>query len=75
MSAGHARAGKSSWWLLAAGLPALLYLPTLRYGFVFDDVPLLARNAALDDLSRIASFFTRDIDAVWRGADSPQSSY
>jgi tetratricopeptide (TPR) repeat protein len=75
MSAGRTRAGESWWWLLAAGLPALLYLPTLRYGFVFDDVPLIAKNAALDDLSRVASFFTRDIDAVWRGADSPQSSY
>lgn len=75
MPVDRSRAGESSWWLLAAGLPALLYLPTLSYGFVFDDVPLLAKNAALDDLSRIASFFTRDIDAVWRGADSPQSSY
>ncbi|MBK9965174.1 MAG: hypothetical protein IPP07_09865 [Holophagales bacterium] len=75
MSAERARAGESSWWLLAAGLPALLYLPTLSYGFVFDDVPLLAKNPALDDLSRVASFFTKDIDAVWRGADSPQSSY
>ena len=75
MSAERAREGESSWWLLAAGLPALLYLPTLSYGFVFDDVPLLAKNAALDDLSRVASFFTKDIDAVWRGADSPQSSY
>lgn len=75
MSAERSRAGESPWWLLAAGLPALLYLPTLSYGFVFDDVPLLTRNAALDDLSRIPSFFTRDIDAVWRGTDSPQSSY
>lgn len=75
MSTPRARDGNSPWWLLAAALPALLYLPTLSYGFVFDDVPLLVKNGALDDLSRIPSFFTRDIDAVWRGADSPQSSY
>ncbi|MBL8677500.1 MAG: hypothetical protein JNJ47_08845, partial [Alphaproteobacteria bacterium] len=31
-------------------VPLLLYLPTLSYGFVYDDLPLVARNEAIRSL-------------------------
>jgi LPS export ABC transporter permease LptG len=35
-------------WCAALALPLLVYLPTLGYGFVFDDQPLIVSNPALE---------------------------
>lgn len=59
---------------LAATLPVLLYLPTLRYGFVYDDIPLIG-SSAVGDLRRLPDYFTGDIDAVTRSWEGVQSNY
>jgi len=59
---------------LAATLPVLLFLPTLGYGFVYDDLPLLG-SAAVADLRRLPAYFTGDIDAVTRSWEGVQSNY
>jgi tetratricopeptide (TPR) repeat protein len=61
-------------WLAAFVLPLLLYLPTLGYGFVFDDEPLIARNPALQGPLRLGAYFQLDIDALRLDADRAGSS-
>jgi tetratricopeptide (TPR) repeat protein len=62
-------------WLAAFLLPLLVYLPTLGYGFVFDDQPLIVNNPALQPPVRPASYFTRDIDALRLDTDGASSNY
>ncbi len=61
-------------WVAAFLLPLALYLPTLSYGFVFDDQPLIVRNPALEGAPRLFSYFTLDIDALRLDADQAGSS-
>ncbi len=64
------------WPYLAATLAALLlYLPTLGYGFVYDDLPLVVHNEALAPGAPLRALLTRDVDALWRGTDEVQSNY
>jgi len=51
----------SQWWILGAvaGIVLLLYLPTLRYGFVWDDGHLITTNTFLEHTT-IPEIFARD---------------
>lgn len=60
---------------LAFLVPLLLYLPTLQYGFIYDDVPLVARNEAIRSLSAALGYFQHDFDAYTRGWEGTQSNY
>lgn len=62
-------------WCTAFLLPVLLYLPTLGYGFVFDDQPLLVQNPALQGPPQWASYFARDIDALRLDTAEASSNY
>jgi tetratricopeptide (TPR) repeat protein len=62
-------------WCAAFLLPLLVYLPTLGYGFVFDDRPLIVHNPALQAPVGAASYFTRDIDALRLDTDGASSNY
>jgi tetratricopeptide (TPR) repeat protein len=54
------------WWLLSfAVLLALIsYWPTLRYGFVFDDVQQIVENPAIKSWSNLPQYFTAHVDAA-----------
>lgn len=62
-------------WCAALVLPFLIYLPTVGYGFVFDDQPLIVNNPALQAPIQLGSYFTRDIDALRLDADAVSSNY
>lgn len=65
-----------AWPYLATACAALLlYLPTLDYGFVYDDLPLIVHNPALAPGAPLSALLTHDVDALWRGADEVQSNY
>jgi tetratricopeptide (TPR) repeat protein len=70
-----ARLARFAPYLAAAGAALLLYLPTLQYGFVYDDLPLIVNNPALAPGAPWLPLVTRDIDALWRGASEVQSNY
>ena len=69
------RLGAALPWLAAFLLPLLVYLPTLGYGFVFDDLPLIVNNPALQAPVSPLSYFTRDIDALRLDTDGASSNY
>lgn len=71
----RSRLATAGLWSAAFLLPLAVYLPTLGYGFVFDDAPLLLNNPALQAPAGIASYFTRDIDALRLDSDSASSNY
>ncbi|MET0555502.1 MAG: tetratricopeptide repeat protein [Vicinamibacteria bacterium] len=62
-------------WLAAFFLPLAVYLPTLGYGFVFDDQPLIVNNPALQAPVPPAAYFARDIDALRLDTDAASSNY
>lgn len=62
-------------WCAAFLVPLAVYLPTLGYGFVFDDQPLVVNNPALQAPVGPASYFLRDIDALRLDTDSASSNY
>ncbi|HVR24973.1 MAG TPA: glycosyltransferase family 39 protein [Candidatus Polarisedimenticolia bacterium] len=53
------------WWLLSfAVLLALIsYLPTLRYGFVYDDFQQIVENPAIKSWSNLPQYFTAHVGA------------
>jgi hypothetical protein len=63
------RFGRRDWWQLGitAGITLLLYLPTLRYGFVWDDNHLITGNRFLTRAT-IPEVFARDF---WFNPDKP----
>jgi len=57
-------AGSPTQWLwiaILATAAALPYLPTLDYGFVYDDAPQIVHNPDLVSLQNIPRFFTQSI--------------
>ncbi|MEO8670385.1 MAG: tetratricopeptide repeat protein [Tahibacter sp.] len=56
-------------------VPLLLYLPTLRYGFIYDDVLLVAHNESIRSLAASLGYFQQDFDAYTRGWEGTQSNY
>ncbi len=56
-------------------LPVLAYLPTLGYGFVFDDLPLLIENPLIRDPASLAEAFTTDLDPKARVFESATTNY
>ncbi|MEO8275533.1 MAG: tetratricopeptide repeat protein [Thermoanaerobaculia bacterium] len=61
--------------LLAVLLPLALYLPTLRFGFLFDDRPLLIDNPIVQAPRGIAELFTSDLDPRARLTEAPTTNY
>ncbi len=61
--------------LVATLVPAALYLPTLRYGFVFDDRPLLIENPVVRSPRSVAELFTTDLDPRARTSEAPTTNY
>lgn len=62
--------------LLAAILiPVALYLPTLRFGFLFDDRPLLIDNPIVQAPRGLGEILTTDLDADARNTESPATNY
>ncbi len=57
---------------LALVLTALVYLNTLRFHFVYDDLPQIVHNARVQSWHHAPSFFVED---VWSGVGVGQSSY
>src|SRR5579872_733692 len=51
------------WLLLALVLAALAYLPSLKYGFVFDDVQQIVENPAVKGWSHLPQYFTAHVGA------------
>ncbi|MEP7010761.1 MAG: tetratricopeptide repeat protein [Acidobacteriota bacterium] len=62
-------------WLAAVLLPIALYLPTLRFGFVFDDRPLLIENPVVRAPQGIGELFTTDLDPHARTSEAPTTNY
>lgn len=61
--------------LVAVALPLVLYLPTLGFGFVFDDRPLLINNPIVRSPQGFGEFFTTDLDPGARTSESPSTNY
>src|SRR6187399_879204 len=62
--------------LLAAMLvPAALYLPTLGFGFLFDDRPLLIENPVVHSPRGLGEIFTSDLDPQSRTSEAPTTNY
>lgn len=62
--------------LLAAILvPVALYLPTLRFGFLFDDRPLLIDNPIVSSPRGLGEILTTDLDANARTSEAPATNY
>jgi tetratricopeptide (TPR) repeat protein len=57
--------GPSGHWLLALSflIALIAYLPTLRYGFVFDDVQQIVENPAIRSWSGVPQYFTAHVGA------------
>jgi protein O-mannosyl-transferase len=58
-------------WLLglAFALAVVSYYPTLQYGFVFDDVPQILENPAIQSWSSVPQYFTAHVgEGVYPGA-------
>ncbi|HXU31126.1 MAG TPA: tetratricopeptide repeat protein [Thermoanaerobaculia bacterium] len=67
-------------WAVFAGLaavllPIALYLPTLRFGFVFDDRPLLIENPVVRAPSGVGELFSTDLDPHARTSEAPTTNY
>ena len=64
-------------WLPAVvlGLVAVCYLPTLRAGFVWDDIPLVVQNQITGDLKNLPRFFQEDLWAATPGQDGGTGYY
>lgn len=56
-------------------LPVALYLPTLGFGFVFDDRPLLIENPIVRAPQGLAELFTTDLDPRARTSEAPATNY
>ncbi len=61
--------------LVAMLVPAALYLPTLGFGFLFDDRPLLIENPVVHSPRGLAEIFTADLDPQARTSESPATNY
>ncbi len=61
---------------LFAGLMAVaLYLPTLHFGFVFDDRPLLIENPVVRAPAGLGEIFSTDLDPHARTSEAPTTNY
>lgn len=61
--------------LAAVLAPVLLYGPTLRFGFVFDDRPLLIDNPIVQAPRGVGELFTTDLDPRARTSEAPTTNY
>lgn len=59
------KASSIGWWLLGFALLLALvgYWPTLRYGFVFDNVQQIVQNPAIKSWSSLPQYFTAHVGA------------
>ena len=61
--------------LAAIVVPVALYVPTLRFGFLFDDRPLLIDNPVVAAPRGLGEIFTTDLDANVRNSEAPATNY
>jgi Flp pilus assembly protein TadD len=61
--------------LVAVLLPIVLYLPTLSFGFVFDDRPLLIENPVVQAPRGLGEILTTDLDPAARAQEAPTTNY
>lgn len=61
--------------LAAVLVPIVLYLPTLRFGFVFDDRPLLIDNPVVQSPRGLGELLTTDLDPLARTSETPTTNY
>lgn len=61
--------------LAAILLPVALYLPTLRFGFLFDDRPLLIDNPIVQSPRGLGEILVTDLDAGARTREAPATNY
>jgi protein O-mannosyl-transferase len=72
---GGARAGRGSWILWVPFLlAALAYLPTLKNGFVWDDVNFISENPAAHQLGSLPQSLNRGYGWVPSGSTGPDAS-
>jgi protein O-mannosyl-transferase len=60
---------------LSVLVPIALYLPTLGFGFVFDDRPLLIDNPVVAAPTGLVELLTTDLDPKARSQDTPSTNY
>lgn len=56
-------------------VPVVVYLPTLEYGFVFDDRPLLIENPVVQAPRGLGELLTTDLDPHAREHETPATNY
>ncbi len=61
--------------IAAVLLPVLLYLPTLGFGFVFDDRPLLIENPVVRSPQGLVELLSTDLDPRARTSEAPTTNY
>jgi Flp pilus assembly protein TadD len=61
--------------LAAIVVPVALYLPTLGFGFLFDDRPLLIENPVVQSPRGVGEIFTSDLDPRARTSEAPATNY
>ena len=72
---GNDRAGEFLALALAFLVPLVAFLPTLRFGFVYDDRPLVLENRAIQEPGQAGRFFRQDIESLALGGDRVTSNY
>jgi hypothetical protein len=63
--AGRFRLGDTGWQVLAAALAVALYLPSLGYGWVYDDQMEVVQNTFIRSFAHVPQMFTA---TVWAGS-------
>lgn len=61
--------------IAAVLLPVALYLPTLRFGFVFDDRPLLIENPVVRSPQGFSELLSADLDPSSRTSEAATTNY
>ena len=61
--------------LIAIVIPTVFYLPTMGFGFLFDDRPLLIENPVVRSPRGVVEILTTDLDPLARTSEKPATNY
>lgn len=61
--------------LAAIVIPVVFYLPTIGFGFLFDDRPLLIENPVVRSPRSVIEILTTDLDPMARTSEKPATNY